>query len=396
MRTKPELLPLTGLRFWLALWVVIYHQSPGLVSTYVIPWEAFNVLRTGHLAVGIFFVLSGFILAYNYDLANWSRTLTAKFALARFARIYPVYFFSILVLAPFWIKAALHAPWKELGSGILHFGLLQAWIPAASDLWYWNTPGWSVSNEAFFYVLFPFIGMAIWKRACTRGMSACLLGLCWIAAMALPLLVVVASLPGCRIVATDEGHHSSLLNLIRFIPLFRLPEFLSGIVACKLYSHFKISWEGKGYWLYLPAISIVLVTIEMTAATLPYLVLTNGLLLPATAIFLVGLALGGGPLARLLSQRSMVFLGGASYSMYLLHAPIRLWITKWQILHLSNLEGTTVYVCVVIAAATVVFRYIEEPANRMIRRVFSTKSPSASKITISLSAKQAQAALVDT
>src|SRR5689334_15839214 len=93
---RPQLRPLTSIRFFLALWVVVFHQA--LPGSYIGSWAAssagpaFGFLRTGYVAVGVFFVLSGFILSYNYSLnTSWSRQQVVRFAVARFARIYPAY-----------------------------------------------------------------------------------------------------------------------------------------------------------------------------------------------------------------------------------------------------------------------------------------------------------------
>ena len=93
--SRPHLPALTGIRFILAIWVVIYHVTP-VSEERVIAWfpslpQAFySVLRTGYVAVGVFFVLSGFVLAYNYDLGKrWDRRNLVRFAIARFSRTYP-------------------------------------------------------------------------------------------------------------------------------------------------------------------------------------------------------------------------------------------------------------------------------------------------------------------
>lgn len=61
-----------------------------------------SLVGTGYAAVGIFFLLSGFILAYNYDLGTqWSDQGKLRFAIARFSRIYPVYLLGLLLVLPF-------------------------------------------------------------------------------------------------------------------------------------------------------------------------------------------------------------------------------------------------------------------------------------------------------
>src|SRR5437660_267223 len=104
--SKPQLPSLTGIRFFLAIWVVIYHQigpKTGLAISWLpnAPDAICALLRVGYVAVTVFFVLSGFVLAYNYDLSEpWSRRASVKFGIARFARIYPAYCAGLLLFVP--------------------------------------------------------------------------------------------------------------------------------------------------------------------------------------------------------------------------------------------------------------------------------------------------------
>jgi peptidoglycan/LPS O-acetylase OafA/YrhL len=106
MPHRNRLLPLTGLRFFLAISVVIYHQtSPdnylGPVTPRL-PDILFAISRTGYVAVDVFFVLSGFVLSYFYSLATrFSSSQLVSFAINRFARIYPTYCLGLLLIAPF-------------------------------------------------------------------------------------------------------------------------------------------------------------------------------------------------------------------------------------------------------------------------------------------------------
>src|SRR6478752_7231975 len=94
-RTPPrrDTLPaLTGLRFVAALLVVLFHYQflvPGLAQSAV---PGARVIQAGFVGVSIFFVLSGFILAYTYlDPDGTMRSTVSAFWHARFARIYPAY-----------------------------------------------------------------------------------------------------------------------------------------------------------------------------------------------------------------------------------------------------------------------------------------------------------------
>lgn len=375
------------MRFFLALWVVVYHQSRLVDDGAHISWmpgapmEVLALLRTGYIAVTLFFVLSGFVLAYNYPLGrNWSRYELAKFAIARFARIYPAYCLGLLLVLPFVVYrvAKLFLP-KLLGgeilTGLLNGLLLQAWLPQTALTW--NYPGWSLSNEAFFYLCFPFVGVLIWRIS--RTASILLVGtLLWAISLAAPLWAVLTPVPGFGDVMataiTIDPAAEFWANLICYSPILRLSEFCVGILLGRLYFLLQTSrpqLSGRGYWLYLPGIlgsGLVL----SQADRIPLPLVHNGLLLPLYACLIVGFALEGGVVARFLSTRVLVFLGNVSYSMYILHAPVatvmlvlrKRLLPSWSF----GLLWVLSYVLVVVVLSSLVFKNIEEPLNRILKK----------------------------
>ena len=355
------------MRFLLALWVVLYHQSAEVAATNSLPAPIFNVVRSGYAAVGIFFVLSGFILAYNYDLGAWTKGLSKKFAIARFARIYPVYLLSLLVLSPLWIKAIFHAPAKQAAFGFWHFTLLQSWIPTAALVGYWNGPSWSISDEAFFYLTFPFVGALMWRYAKSKQrIIAHIVGL-WALIIAIQLVAIRIS-PAVRMTMGTVGNLSDpALSLVSYNPLLRLPEFLCGILSCRLYFFLREEWAGRGYWFYIPGFLCCIATIVLLGTRVQYVMFSNGAMAPAVVLIILGLALGGGTGEKLLSARPLVFLGGASFSIYLLHSPIRIWAATLHIPKVNTVIGSAAYTCVVILVSSLIFIYFEEPLNRIVR-----------------------------
>src|SRR5947209_7775503 len=163
---RPRLPALTSLRFFAALHVVIFHlQALRIVRGY--DWY-YKLASIGYAGVSFFFVLSGFILVYTYA----GRTIPLKqFWRARFARIYPAYAFSLLLTAPGFIYVALFLDIPMFSFAHTHLklaaalclGLLQSWIPGAALSW--NSVGWSLSVEAFFYALFPFVMLLLLRRS---------------------------------------------------------------------------------------------------------------------------------------------------------------------------------------------------------------------------------------
>ena len=131
---------LTGLRFFLALWVILHHLTgPGQrleATALLLPHPLFTLIRGGYQAVTTFFVLSGFVLTRSYAATVWNRRNTLRYAVGRAARVYPVYLLSLLMVAPF--IAADATPGKA-GYLAAHLLLVQAWLGAIPVNW--NTPG---------------------------------------------------------------------------------------------------------------------------------------------------------------------------------------------------------------------------------------------------------------
>ena len=112
---KAEYFPaLTGLRFLLAVWVIVDHLAgKGMMLdafSQSLPGAVARVMQSGYLAVQTFFILSGFVLAETYGSTRWSRKKLTDYAVARFARVYPAYFFSLIVVSYFIVKYLLFAP----------------------------------------------------------------------------------------------------------------------------------------------------------------------------------------------------------------------------------------------------------------------------------------------
>src|SRR6187431_2133619 len=187
---RPELLALTSVRAFAALEVVLLHTlfELGGNEARAIPATIAQLLTRGDFAVSFFFVLSGFILAYTYcDDKNELKTTPWTFWRARFARIYPLYFLGFLMDGPRVIPlfvgsaASLAGAVAKIGvAGLAYLTLLQAWHPRVT--YTWNTPGWTLSVEAFFYAVFPLL------LRVTKGWK--LRNFCWVtvASWTLPIL----------------------------------------------------------------------------------------------------------------------------------------------------------------------------------------------------------------
>jgi peptidoglycan/LPS O-acetylase OafA/YrhL len=149
---------LTSLRFVFAFMVFMSHN--------VIPTDCLllkHIFYEGYAGVGFFFILSGFILAYSYRERLLSGNMSiSTFYKTRIARIYPLH------LLTFIIAAILLQPFETslgyLVKFISNLTLTQSFLPFGGIYFAFNAPSWSISDEMFFYFLFPAILYMIYKK----------------------------------------------------------------------------------------------------------------------------------------------------------------------------------------------------------------------------------------
>ena len=123
---KKQIYPLTSMRFVFCLMVFFSHlnflketDSPFINSIYK------NIFYEGYIGVSFFFILSGFVLAYNYFDGLTGNTISVKsFYVNRFARIYPLYIATFIVAIPLLYKSIFLSPLKYLGLSVIHIFLL--------------------------------------------------------------------------------------------------------------------------------------------------------------------------------------------------------------------------------------------------------------------------------
>jgi peptidoglycan/LPS O-acetylase OafA/YrhL len=359
---RPRLPALTTLRFFAALHVVLFHLRVVKILDGG-PWWYQNFASIGYVGVSFFFVLSGFILVYTYA----GPALNARqFWQARWARIYPAYVLSLMLAAPFFFFAVRHLDlpffaWSKehlVGACVLTVGLVQAWIPQAALTW--NPVCWSLSVEAFFYGVFPLL-LPWGKKSSEQRLVLGIVG-CWMVSLSFSLAYVVLhpdSLDQINSPATDLFWK----NILSFNPLVRLPEFLVGMLACRLF----LSARGKRGFAAALVISGLLgvAAVTVLARKIPNPVISTGLLSPAFAAIIYGLALRP-RWASFLERRWLLLLGNASYSLYLLHSIV---ITKafnamsnlpWWIRVAGSLGAA-------VGAALLSYDLIEEPARTVLR-----------------------------
>jgi peptidoglycan/LPS O-acetylase OafA/YrhL len=146
---------LDGLRAMAAISIVVLHAH-----RFFGDWS----LQSAHLAVDMFFALSGFVLAHAYDRKFASGMTTGQFLVARLVRLYPLYLIGTLlgvvaaVLAIVYRQGALEFTWPTLGFA-LPFSLFMIPTPAAGSLYPLNGVMWSI----FFEILINAVWAVFWR-----------------------------------------------------------------------------------------------------------------------------------------------------------------------------------------------------------------------------------------
>lgn len=343
-RGTPQLDGLTALRGIAAWFVVVYHYRVALL-----PYGGLPLVRAtgeGFLAVDLFFVMSGFIIALNYrkDFRADAGHAYGRFMLLRLARIYPLHIvmLGILVLTTALLSLA-HGQneFRHLGYLAMSVVLIQSW-GFTGDIG-WNVPSWSISTEMFAYLAFPVLA---WLVERLPGRIGALVGI----ALALTLLAIGAYPYG------GLGNDIAHFGLIRCVL-----EFWAGMALQRFWEQGAGSARSGNVAL---ALGFVLLLVFGLGAP-------DYAVIPAAFCCLVyAFAIPASVGARLLSRPTPILIGTLSYATYLVHYPMKDWVRlvfdhpgvpRWLLF--------PIYIAAVALASWPLYRFVEVPGRRALRRV---------------------------
>ncbi len=359
---KPQLPALTGIRTLLAIFIILFHFTPphlGLLYPFI---------DNGYIFVGVFFLISGYVLTYNY--ADRGRNLDKRqFWLARFSRLYPVYLFVLLISARMvhdeWLARSHAEFWQGI---ILTPFVLQGWSPSVAT--FWNTVAWTLTSECVLYLAFPWLIRLPWPKKPLQ-LVLLLLGL-WIVGL-IPHSLYLYFNPDHIAGPVDRYSSSQLLRFLKYTPLPYICTFLSGVTLGKLQHALAITQRQRFILasLSLAAVCLFFYTLVHQA---PYLLMHGGLMTPVFAALVLGLS-GPHPISSIFSWRPLLLVGESSYCLYLLHFNVFQLLHTYHVperMHLAALDPWLSYV-ILILLALAVFHYVEIPARKAILKRFSRK-----------------------
>jgi peptidoglycan/LPS O-acetylase OafA/YrhL len=376
-----EIKALSGLRIVAAVWVVLFHFRPLLVEAAPGFRSALApVLDCGAQGVDLFFILSGFVLTWNYlDRMgdSWSWRSTLHFLWLRLSRVWPVYLVT-LHLAAVWIIFTLnvgHFPSESADqltamNYVRQLLLVQLWFQPFFDESSWDGPAWSISAEWLAYLMFGALVLVIFRIArATR-------------ARGLIYLAVAASLPPVVLLMATGLFYTPWSWLPRIVM-----QFTAGALVCAAVRKLQpTDWarRGAGYLSLLLAAAIVGILYLLNAYPVPSIDDSAGLVDVLFVPLVLTLAIGAGTLPALLSLRPMVYLGHISFSLYMVHELVHAtW--NWMVMQFglrlgSDLAGKATLagiLAVAVVGAVVLYHVVEEPARKWMRSMM--KPPRSSR-----------------
>ena len=357
-RSSGEIRPLTGIRGVAALWVVSCHWAgPELTGL------GRDIALHGYVAVDLFMILSGFVLAMTYaprmQPQIWSGF--GGFVWQRVCRLYPLYALTTLVCLAedFGRGQGLFAPGSSGALGPLASNLLMTtttiWDVDAID-----GPSWSISVEITLNLFFP-----LFLLLCLR------LSARW--AVTMTVLAVVALVATTLLnVGWNDGIPGSLGVLDNRLMYLRCaPEFALGMLCWRWWSSspWPARFGGTG-WMGVCLIAMLLMT-PFKSLDLPFVL--------ASCLLVIGLATQRSWLAELFGRGLLHWLGEVSFSLYLWHAafiPLRDGIaaaTGGLGVIASGMLANSVTLALVLVFSGLSYRWFELPARRWLRGVFQSE-----------------------
>ncbi|OJY68538.1 MULTISPECIES: acyltransferase [unclassified Rhizobium] len=336
------------------------------------------IILNAYLFVDFFFVLSGFVIAANYQSRLLQGFGAGRFLFLRLGRIYPLHFLTMLLFIP--IDVAKDGFPGDLPRAIVTNLLLLHGTGINNGLWL-NFPSWSISAEFFAYIVFALITLRLGKST-----------LSW----------AVLAFVGCATLLWFSPHRMDStydFGLVRCVYGFAL-----GVICFRA--------RETCAWLCKPLGRVTDTVIEVVGVVVLCLCLIaidgHGYLAVAAPLLFAGLVLlfarEQGHVSGALKVRPLLLIGTLSYSIYMVHALTRalgralamvlqkvtgmsffvdypvtingevphlltihnsLWIG--DLLHVSMLFAT-------IALAMLTYRYIEEP-GRLWSRKYTSQRP---------------------
>ena len=335
---------LTGLRFYTALWVFLYHFCvyTGGMSNFF--------FRKGYLGVDIFFVLSGFILTYAYHKSFFLDKVNTKkyynFLVKRFAKIYPLQILTFCIVGVLLLVGKYVFHQKDLiirpDHIVSNLLMIHAWN--INDALSWNTHSWSLSDEWFAYV-FLFIS-AVFIIKMNKIIGRIVLGFA--------VLFFIVRWFGIENFDLNQYTYNGIERII--------PEFFLGVLIGLLRFDFDISKKSASLIFGVSVLTLFILTITDFKVDALCMLLFAGMIYSLSFPTYID---------KLFNSKRMVYLGNISFAFYMFQLtafyvfkPFQNYIGKLNVSeYISNPIELLILFFINLAMASLAFKYFEEPVR---------------------------------
>jgi len=402
---RPDIPALTGLRFVAAFSVLIAHGFAAILADHETPYGAiYWVRQASGFGMTLFFVLSGFVIHYNYAhlVSVAGPRGVVSYLWARFARLYPLFLLMMLVYV---LVSSRHIDYwnghpERMNSTLraLPYFLLsmQSWFyvviddnPLLDAIGGASPITWSISTEWFFYFFYLALVWFVLRSRTPLVTLFVIVLWCFVwTVIAAALYNRTAPINAWAVAhfgpVADVGQRqqdSFVRWLLYFSPYLRLGEFVLGSLVAHLYVQIrkeKVSTleNSAGTAAFVAAAaSVVWITYMEYSPDVGTTILRetnmNFALAPSAALLIFCAARYRGALFRLLTCRPAILFGEASYSMYLVHLVVLTVAARLSAPAghgiLYDLAELLLLIFVILLIATALYAYYEAPARRILR-----------------------------
>lgn len=345
---NPQIPPLTSLRLFFAMMVFGAH-------CYVIDsfFDA-HCFKEGFVGVNFFFVLSGFIIAYNYQHRLQEKQIGRRtFWVARIARIYPLHWLTLFIAAALGHYVTATDGADYLAHFLASLTLTNAYIPEADYFFSFNSPSWSLCCEQLFYFCFPFL-VPLAKNY-------------------KHLLYLFAFAAAAVVTGMYFTPETAIKGYWYVNPLTRLPDFIAGMLLFRLYEYFQTKDITLLQGSILEVLSVVFfLFLYLYASEVPKVYRYSCYYWLPVSLVLLSFSLQKGILSRLLSNRFLVKGGEISYSFYLIHLFVLLSYAEWQKtadIKIAWYVSIPILFVFIILLSLLSYQYFERPMNRKVKQL---------------------------
>lgn len=343
---------LTFTRFIAAVSIVIFHFGSGRFPLNIL-YPQF-IFRQANVSVSYFFILSGFVMIIAYY--KNSKIDFIAYMKNRFTRIYPIYFIAIFLL----LILSILSKKVDFEGLVLNLLIIQAWIPGKALSF--NIPGWSLSVEFLFYILFPFLFNSFYSKIPFKKLIFPI-ALFWVISQIIyHILIFNKYLLELMVYKID----------VSYFPLMHLNEFLVGNLAGLYFINSRVT--KRNFDFYIIGIVMLIVVVLKFPIGLNF---HNGLLALFFIPLIILLALNDGKISVLFKSKVCVFLGEISFGIYILQFVVWQWISDYRLEKYFGIDKVEDFIfsfflrlLILIFISSVSYVYVETPIRNRIKRIY--------------------------